>query len=199
MEANYFTILWWFLPYIDMNLPYIAIHWHECTCVPWSQTPLPPPSPNTWIRSNKADETGAYYTEWSKSERKTPIQYINSYIWTLERWLWRPYIQDSKRDTDVKNRLLDSVGEGEGGMILENSIETIFPYFDPHFLSGLSALFFLAHCSMPTICSNENRLFTLPSVSYSPLPICLYLFLHFQIMFLPYLLLCWTTGIVLIF
>ena len=23
----------------------------------------------------------------------------------------------SKRDTDIKNRLLDSVGEGEGGMI----------------------------------------------------------------------------------
>ena len=31
---------------------------------------------------------------------------------------------DSKRDTDIKNRLLDSVGEGEGGMIWENSIET---------------------------------------------------------------------------
>ena len=31
---------------------------------------------------------------------------------------------DSKRDTDVKNRLLNSVGEGEGGMIWENSIET---------------------------------------------------------------------------
>ena len=29
-----------------------------------------------------------------------------------------------KRDTDVKNRLLDSEGEGEGGMICENSIET---------------------------------------------------------------------------
>ena len=27
------------------------------------------------------------------------------------------YLQDSKRDTDIKNRLLDSVGEGEGGMI----------------------------------------------------------------------------------
>ena len=26
-------------------------------------------------------------------------------------------MQDSKRDTDVKNRLLDSVGEGEGGVI----------------------------------------------------------------------------------
>ena len=31
---------------------------------------------------------------------------------------------DIKRDTDVKNRLLDSVGEGEGGMIWENSIES---------------------------------------------------------------------------
>ena len=33
-------------------------------------------------------------------------------------------MQDSKRDTDVKNSLLDSVGEGEGGMISEGSIET---------------------------------------------------------------------------
>ena len=31
---------------------------------------------------------------------------------------------DSRRDTDVKNRFLDSVGEGKGGMIWENSIET---------------------------------------------------------------------------
>ena len=38
-------------------------------------------------------------------------------------------MQDSKRDTEVKNRLLDSVGEGKGGMIRENSIETcILPY-----------------------------------------------------------------------
>jgi len=36
---------------------------------------------------------------------------------------------DSKRDTDKKNRLLDSLGEGEGGMIWENSNETcIIPY-----------------------------------------------------------------------
>ena len=26
-----------------------------------------------WISFNEVDETGAYYTEWSKSERKTPI------------------------------------------------------------------------------------------------------------------------------
>ena len=29
-----------------------------------------------------------------------------------------------KRDTDVQNSLLDSVGEGEGGMVQDNSIET---------------------------------------------------------------------------
>ena len=39
LEANYFTILQWFLPYIDMNQPWIYI----CS---QSQTPLLPPSPS---------------------------------------------------------------------------------------------------------------------------------------------------------
>ena len=38
------------------------------------------------LSSNEVDETGGCYTEWSKPERKTPIQYINAYIWNLERW-----------------------------------------------------------------------------------------------------------------
>ena len=33
-------------------------------------------------------------------------------------------MQNRKRDTDVQNRLLYSVGEGEGGMFQENSNET---------------------------------------------------------------------------
>ena len=33
-------------------------------------------------------------------------------------------MQNRKRDTDVQNRLLDSGGEGEGGMFQENGIET---------------------------------------------------------------------------
>ena len=33
-------------------------------------------------------------------------------------------MRDSKRDTDVLNSLLDSVGEGKGRMIWENGIET---------------------------------------------------------------------------
>ena len=38
-------------------------------------------------------------------------------------------MQGRKGDIDVKNRLLDSVGEGEGGMIWENSTETYtLPY-----------------------------------------------------------------------
>ena len=33
-------------------------------------------------------------------------------------------MRDSKRDTDVQNSFLDSVGEGDGGMIWKNGIET---------------------------------------------------------------------------
>ena len=33
-------------------------------------------------------------------------------------------MQNRQGDTDVQNRLLDSVGQGEGGMFRENSIET---------------------------------------------------------------------------
>ena len=35
-------------------------------------------------------------------------------------------MQNRKRDTDVQNRLLDSGGEGEGGMFQENSISFFF-------------------------------------------------------------------------
>ena len=33
---------------------------------------------------------------------------------------------DSKRDTGVKNRLLDSVGEGEGGMIWKIALKYVY-------------------------------------------------------------------------
>ena len=35
----------------------------------------------------------------------------------LERWCQRFYMQNIKGDTEVKNRLLDSAGEGEGGVV----------------------------------------------------------------------------------
>ena len=37
-------------------------------------------------------------------------------------------MQDRERDTDVYNGLLDSEGEGEGGMNWENGIVTCIPY-----------------------------------------------------------------------
>ena len=60
-----------------------------------------------WVSSNEVSETGAYDTEWSKSERERQTLYINSYLWNLER-----QTQGHKGNTDAENRLLDSVGEG---------------------------------------------------------------------------------------
>ena len=38
-------------------------------------------------------------------------------------------MRDNKRNTEIKNRLLDSVGESEGGILCEKSIEIgILPY-----------------------------------------------------------------------
>ena len=58
-----------------------------------------------------------YYTFSNPSKQKHP------------RHLKTFKVRDSKRDTDIQNSLLDSVGEGEGRMIWENGIETcIIPY-----------------------------------------------------------------------
>ena len=55
-----------------------------------------------WVSSNEVDESGAYYTERRKSEIETPILYIDSYIWNLERWYQHSYVQGNKKNTDVK-------------------------------------------------------------------------------------------------
>ena len=35
-------------------------------------------------------------------------------------------MRDSKTDTDIKNRLSDTVGEGKGGMIWEKSVKHVY-------------------------------------------------------------------------
>ena len=51
----------------------------------------------------------------SEVSQKEKHQYsILTYIYGIYKDV---YMQDSKRDTDINNRLLDSVGEGKGGMI----------------------------------------------------------------------------------
>ena len=42
----------------------------------------------------------------------------------FRKMITKPCVRDSKRDTDVQNSFMDSVGEGEGGKIWENGIET---------------------------------------------------------------------------
>ena len=38
--------------------------------------------------------------------------YINTYIWNLEKWYWRIYLQGSNGETDIENRFVD-VGRGK--------------------------------------------------------------------------------------
>ena len=68
---------------------------------------------------------------WSEVSQKENHQYsilMHIYIEFRKMVMMTLYARQQK-DTDVKNRLLDSVGEGEGEMISENSIETcILPY-----------------------------------------------------------------------
>ena len=63
-------------------------------------------------------------------------------------------MQGSKRDTDIKNRLLDSVGEGEGGMISENSIETCTLPYVKHMTSA-SSMHEAGH-SKPVLWDNQE-------------------------------------------
>ena len=45
------------------------------------------------------------------------------YIWNLERWYQRIYLQDSHGETDIENRPMDT-GEGEKGEYGESNMET---------------------------------------------------------------------------
>ena len=76
-----------------------------------------------WVSANEVDELRSYYTLWNKSEIEKQILCINTYIWNLERWYWWTYLQGSDGDTDVDNRPVNTVGEGEGGVNGESSME----------------------------------------------------------------------------
>ena len=72
------------------------------------------------------DETGADYTEWSKPERKTTLQYTNTYIWNLEKWQWWPCMWESKRGTYVWSRLLDSEGRERVGWFGRMALKHVY-------------------------------------------------------------------------
>ena len=76
-----------------------------------------------WVSSNEMDEPKVYHIEWGKSEREKQISYINTYIWNLERWYRWTYLQGRNRDADIENRLVNTMGEEEGGMNRESNTE----------------------------------------------------------------------------
>ena len=60
----------------------------------------------------------------SEVSQKDKDQYsILTHIYGIKKMVTK-HMQNRKRDTDVQNRILDPVGEGEGGMFGEKSIET---------------------------------------------------------------------------
>ena len=61
------------------------------------------------------DELRTYYTQWSKSERERQILHINTCVWNLERWYWWTCLQCHNGDTDIENRLEDTVWKVQGG------------------------------------------------------------------------------------
>ena len=91
-----------------------------------------------WVNSDEVNEPRACYTEWSKSERGKQISYINAYIRNLEDGTDEPICRAGQRsqvgyspsdckelhmteqlhflngDTDVENRLVDTVEEEVG-------------------------------------------------------------------------------------
>ena len=67
---------------------------------------------NASVSSNEVDEHITYHTEWSESEREREIPYSDTYIWNLEKWYWRTYLQGNNGETEIENRLMD-MGRGE--------------------------------------------------------------------------------------
>ena len=72
-----------------------------------------------WVSSSEVDEPIIYCTEWSNSEREKLLLSIIAYIWNLENSTDESIFRAAKEDVNIKNRLLDRVEEGEGGIIWE--------------------------------------------------------------------------------
>ena len=98
----------------------------------------------------------------SKSERgkKKQASFINTYIWNQEKTnkkkpkqYWWNYLQRKNRDSDIENRLVDIVAEGEGGKNWDSSIGICTLYASSMFLSwvitslsNISSLAFFLMC-----------------------------------------------------
>ena len=77
---------------------------------------------NKIVRSSEVDEPRVCQTEWSKSEREKQMLYFNIYMESRKMVLMNRFTGQEQRDTDIKNKLVSTVGEGKGGKNWEISI-----------------------------------------------------------------------------
>jgi len=81
-----------------------------------------------WGYSNEVDEPRACYAEWSQKEENKYHILMHMYMESTKMVLMT-YLQGRNGDTDIENRLVVKVGEGEDGTSWENNKETdILPY-----------------------------------------------------------------------
>ena len=59
------------------------------------------------------------------SQNEKQILCIEACIWSQEKWYWWAYLQGWKREAEIQNGLVDTVGKGEGGTNGESSIDIL--------------------------------------------------------------------------
>ena len=79
-----------------------------------------------WVSWSQVDEPRACYTKWNKPKREKQVLYINTFIWNLEKWYWWIYLQGMDGDTDIENKLVDTLRGGEDRINWECSIELTY-------------------------------------------------------------------------
>ena len=85
---------------------------------------LSPQKDQTQVSLTEVDESRAFDTDWTKSERDKQISYTSAYIWNLGKWYWWTFLQGRNRYTDAEERLVCLAMVGQGMTNWENSRET---------------------------------------------------------------------------
>ena len=70
----------------------------------------------SWVSPSEVDESRAYI-------------YVCVCVCVCIKWYWWTYFQGRNRDIDIENKLVGTIGEGEGGTNRKSSMETYtLPY-----------------------------------------------------------------------
>ena len=92
MEATWMSLDRWMDKEVVVYIHNVVLLNHKKECI--------------WVSSSEVGEPRTYLIEWCESEREGYILYSNTYIWNLEKWYWRIYLQGNNGETDIENRLV---------------------------------------------------------------------------------------------